>query len=148
MKKLIIGFTSVLLSFNLYAMSFQQIGQIYDGLVKANGFKVAPRLYIDSNSSVNASSGGMRITVYRGMMDFVNNNAEMAMVLGHELAHYSLGHPRSTIPNEYAADARGAQYIQRAGYSKCQGAMVLYRLHNGRSDTHPDSTSRYKRLGC
>lgn len=133
---------------NTYAMSLEHTSQIYNRIANANGFHVAPRLVMSPDNSINASSGGFRITVNKGMLDFMYNDDQMALVLGHELAHYKLGHRGSTISNEYAADRLGALFMQRAGYNKCNGAIFFKRLPYGDSSDHPASYKRIKALGC
>jgi len=46
---------------------------------------------------------------------FVKNADEMALIFGHELAHFTLGHRGSTPSRELAADSLGAQYADKAG---------------------------------
>lgn len=130
------------------AMSMQHTSQIYNRIVQSNGFRIAPRLIEDSSNDINASSGGFRIIVNNGMLKFLNDDNQMALVLGHELAHYKLGHSHSSISNEYAADHLGAIFMQRAGYNKCQGAIFFKRLPYGDSVDHPASWKRIKALGC
>lgn len=42
--------------------------------------------------AVNAFANGEMVTVTQGMMDFVEDDAELAMILGHEIAHNALHH--------------------------------------------------------
>lgn len=138
----------LMVSGSCYSMTFNQAQVVYDTLVARNGFTVHPRLVFDPSKEVNASCSVMRITVNAGMLKFVRNSNELAMILGHELGHFSLHHQGSTPSNEYAADSLGAKYAAKGGYNRCSGADVYRRFHDGPSDTHPDSASRYKRLQC
>jgi beta-barrel assembly-enhancing protease len=65
----------------------------------ASEVTVEPRPYcnyraylVADKSEVNASTDGNVIQVYRGMMDFVRSDDELALVLGHEMAHDVGGH--------------------------------------------------------
>ena len=49
-------------------------------------------LIISSQAIVNASADGNTILVTQGMMDFASDNNELAIVIGHELAHNSMRH--------------------------------------------------------
>jgi hypothetical protein len=49
-----------------------------------------------SSDMVNALADGKRIALTTGMMRFVRNDAELALVIGHEIAHNALQH-RDTI---------------------------------------------------
>ena len=148
MTKIVIGILLCVVIGHAFAMSPKETEQIYRKIVSANRISIAPRLVISNSQEVNASSAGLRITVNRGMLGFVKNQDEMALVLGHELAHYKLGHSHSTPSNEYAADSLGAVMENRAGYNSCNGAAVIYRFHSHDSSTHPDSDSRYSKLKC
>lgn len=46
----------------------------------------------DNASTVNASADGKRLYVTAGMMRFVETDAELALVIGHEMAHNSRSH--------------------------------------------------------
>lgn len=140
-------FLLLLISFNSYAMSFKHVQQIYIRIALANGFNVPP-IFLEYNSNVNAHATWGGVYINSGMLSYVQNDDEMALVLGHELGHYKLGHWRSTPKNEYAADYQGSIYMARAGYRICRGAQALRRFHSPDSDTHPASEKRYHKLGC
>ena len=148
MTKIVIGILLCIVIGHAFAMSTSETEHIYTKIVKANKIVIAPILLFNNDAEVNASSSGLRITVNKGMLEFVRNQDEMALVLGHELAHYRLGHSESTPANEYAADRFGASMENRAGYNSCLGALVIYRFHTGTSSTHPNSYSRYAKLKC
>lgn len=72
---------------------------------------------------VNAYADGQRIRITKGMLWFVNGDAELAMVLSHELAHNVMGHAgvlRSILENKKAreadADYVGLYIMARAGF--------------------------------
>lgn len=138
----------MVISCSSYAMSFNQAEVVYNKLVRSNGFTNYPRLVYSSSRDVNASAGGLRITVNAGLLRFVRNSNELAVVLGHELAHYRLAHHGSTPSNEYAADSLGASYAAKGGYNRCDGAKVILRFHDKGSKTHPPSDKRYNRIKC
>ena len=50
-----------------------------------------PVLY-DDDAAVNAYADGQRIVMQRGIIEFVRNDDELAMIVGHELAHNVLNH--------------------------------------------------------
>ena len=131
-----------------FAMSSSQVRDVYIKLVKANGIHQVPKLIFSKSSEVNAETNGWQIKVNTGMLRNFRSPHEVALVLGHELAHGTLRHNGSTIRNEYAADKLGARYARNTGYNICIGAKVLKRFGNKASKTHPAGTDRYKRLGC
>lgn len=68
-------------------------------------FDVTPRaacpveVKVQENSVVNAYTDGKVVWVTRGMMNFARTDEELALVLGHELAHVSLKHVESKKGN-------------------------------------------------
>lgn len=148
LSKLLMLLVGMLTFVNSYAMGFGHVKEIYDRVTRANGMLYKPVLVVVYDGKVNADAGGGVIRIHSGMLMFARNDSEMAMVLGHELAHGTLGHHSSTIPNEYAADALGAQYMSRAGYNICTGAKLLKRFGDKPSETHPIGSARYSKLGC
>ncbi len=82
------------------------------------------------SKNVNARAHGGTITVTTGLMSFVKTDAEIAFVIGHELAHNRLGHglkakhkgvgwglaPTYALKLELEADYVGMYYLARAGY--------------------------------
>ena len=114
------------------------------------------------SGAVNAYANGNSITVTTAMMDFAKNDAELALVVGHELAHNTMGHVRKAIwntvisgfatrttrPFESEADYVGMYYMVRAGY-KIDGVENFWRrlgVEHPRSivraKTHPVTPQR------
>ena len=92
--------------------------------------KCAYNVRLKLTSRVNAYADGKSITVTTGMMNFVKSDSELALVIGHELAHNTMNHVRKGIwntvisgfahrytrPFEAEADYVGLYYMARAGY--------------------------------
>lgn len=121
---------------------------VYQRITRANGFWVYPILVVRQSPRVQAGNRGVYIYITTGMIKFVKNEHELAVVLGHELAHGKLWHKKSNYLNEYAADKLGAQYAYKAGYNICIGVKILKRFGRKASKTHPSGISRYDRLRC
>jgi hypothetical protein len=68
------------------------------------------------------------------------NDDEFALLAGHEIAHYYLGHKRSALVNELAADRLGAELACKAGYDPIAGASLFRHLRP--SKVHPTSGAR------
>lgn len=72
-------------------------------IVERNGRRLALSIVPDracdypvdlkTDDRINALANGRRITVTTGMMRFVRSDEELALVLGHEMAHNILRHP-------------------------------------------------------
>ncbi|HFB54341.1 MAG TPA: hypothetical protein ENJ46_00335 [Hellea balneolensis] len=85
---------------------------------------------LNFSTAINAFANGRSITVTAAMMDFAIKDEELALVLGHELAHNTMHHVRKAVVNtilsgfatrytrpfEAEADYVGLYYTTRAGY--------------------------------
>lgn len=123
-------------------------------------------LRLSNRSAINAFADGRNITVTAGMMDFVESDSELALIVGHELAHNTMGHirkvlgnyivsfgaTRHTRPFESEADYVGLYYLVRAGYSPENVESFWQRLATkaprgiSRAKTHPTFPDRYLRI--
>lgn len=121
------------------SFSSADVQRIYTRIVVSTATQNAPPISVEKGD-VNAYYDGRHIAVYTGMLQFVRNEDELALVIGHELAHIKWR-------SETKADEVGANYIAIAGYNRCKGALMLKRLGKGDS-VHPSGTIRYKHLGC
>ena len=66
-----------------------------------------PVLLDDDSSEVNAYADGGRVIVSRGMLRFVENDEELALVLAHEVAHNALTHVDKLQQNAMAGTLGG-----------------------------------------
>jgi len=146
MKTLIAGLILFCSSANAY-VSFSELDEIYLDIVNKNGYIFYPELILNTNGVMNAAGVGPYIIIFSGVIPFLRNKDEAAVLLGHELAHSKLGHLASTPHNEYEADRYGAAYAKKAGYNPCEGVKMFLRFGAG-SETHPSGVSRYKQLRC
>ena len=123
-------------------------------------------LRLTNSTAINAYADGRNLTITTGMMDFAESDSELALIVGHELAHNTMGHIRKSITNfivsfggtrytrpfESEADYVGLYYLTRAGYSP-QGVEAFWqRLATlaprsiNRAKTHPTFPDRYLRI--
>ncbi len=128
----------------------------------------ASGLRLQSGSAINAYANGRTITVSAGMMDFVESDDELALIVGHELAHNTMGHIRKSVVNfllsggatrytrpfESESDYVGMYYMVRAGFDPDGVEDVWRRLAEvdprsvNRAKTHPTFPDRYLRLAA
>ena len=119
-------------------------------------------------SDINAYATGRTITITSGMMNFVKSDEELALIIGHELAHNTMSHIRKSITNyilsgmatrytrpfESEADYVGMYYMVRAGYDPENVEDVWRRLALinlkavARAKTHPTYPNRYVSLAA
>ena len=64
--------------------------------------------FLRNDDSVNAFADGSRIIVTSGMMRFAQSDDELAFVIGHELAHNTMGHIESKTGNMILGGIIGA----------------------------------------
>lgn len=62
---------------------------------------------LELDEGVNAYADGEKIMVTRGMLRFVESDAELALVIGHEIAHNAMGHSDSKQQNALGGAAGG-----------------------------------------
>ena len=123
---------------------------------------------LSPTSTINAYADGNKITMTAGMMNFVKNDDELALILGHELGHNTMGHIRKVVTNlivtlgktrytrpfESEADYVGMYYMVRAGYNPDNVEDVWRRLALTnpksvvRAKTHPAYPDRYLTLAA
>lgn len=136
-----------------------EIMEIYINLAKVSGQEdIAPPLQIAEKDTINAYTTKDGIVIFRGIIDALDNIDELALVIGHELSHYLLGHvfvdretPKSkTRIEELQADKYGAILMMLAGYNLDSGRDMLLVLKDLFGDVmdadHPDNAFRYAQL--
>lgn len=124
------------------------------------------RLRLSSSGAINAYADGRNITLTAAMMDFVKTDQELALIIGHELGHNTMGHIRKIVGNyiislggtrytrpfESEADYVGLYYMVRAGYSPVGVEDFWRRLATkaprsvNRAKTHPTFPDRFLRI--
>lgn len=123
---------------------------------------------LTQTSTINAYADGKNITMTAGMMNFVKNDDELALIIGHELGHNTMGHIRKIVSNiiltagatrytrpfESESDYVGMYYMVRAGYSP-EGVEDFWRRlavtnpkYVARDKTHPRYPNRYLSLAA
>ena len=116
-----------------------QSGEIRKRVANDNGYEtLAPApstscgypVNLKFSTAINAYANGKAITVTTGMMEFTERDEELALIVGHELAHNTMRHVPKSIRNlllsgfatrttrlfESEADYVGLYYMARAGF--------------------------------
>ncbi len=140
-------------------ISDAQVFEIYRQIVAASGqTQDALPLRIENNPEVNAYNDGHQVGIYRGLIASAKNKDEIALILGHEVAHGMLQHlGKLNTPDAYEtsvmegnADKYGAFLAMKAGYDVCVGREVFYRwmCENGNALglSHPANGYRFLEL--
>lgn len=126
------------------------------------------KIKLSMRSTINAYATGREITITSGMMNFTKNDEELALIIGHELAHNTMGHIRKIVGNtilsgfatrytrpfESESDYVGLYYLARAGYDMTEVEDVWRRMaligprSVARAKTHPTYPDRFLRLAA
>lgn len=123
-------------------ISQQQAISVYKRLVKVIKLKRYPRLVIFHDKEIDAGTNGSEIYITDSMLKFIRNKHELALILGHELAHAQGSH------QEIRADVIGARVMEDAGYNRCIGIQHIKHMQRvygdeGADAQHPDWSRRY-----
>jgi predicted Zn-dependent protease len=161
-----LGSLVVLGTFTIYNTHFtqeaqdQKLREIYKQLIANTGqSQNALPLIISEELVDNAYNDGKKIVIFRGLINNTESWDEVALILGHEIAHGMLGHlsnwPENINANEIAvleanADKMGAVYMMKAGYDVCKGRNVFKRWKeesgNALGQSHPEYSYRFDEL--
>lgn len=133
----------------IYAKILAQTGQVQDAL---------PLVIVDK-SVINAYNNGQEVVIFTGIIDYTKNDDEIALILGHEIAHGMLRHtyfkefrssPYEISVAEGNTDKMGAVYIMKAGYDICKARNLWLRMGkedgNYQGGDHPTAAYRYTEL--
>jgi beta-barrel assembly-enhancing protease len=111
----------------------------------------ASRVQIVAGGSINAQADGRYVQINAAMLDFAASDDELAVIVGHELAHNILRHRALKTPSkqaEYAADRMGVWLMARAGYD-VDAVIPFWTRFEKRTNagifadgTHPSSKKR------
>ncbi len=80
-------------------LTVERAGPLQIGLIPVDVCNY-PVNYI-ADDTVNAYADGSHVVVTRGMLRFATTDRELALVVGHELAHNIMGHVRKTMGNRF-----------------------------------------------
>ncbi len=136
------------------ANKVELVNKIYKRLYDVAGFKEMPPIFLVSTPEVNAWTDGSSIVVTTALLDFLENENELALIIAHEMSHDILAQTTDgTIQNqprmEENADRLGSFLMMQAGYDLCSGREFMQRFYDTygeppASDIHPPWVTRYK----
>ena len=117
----------------------------------------ASRTMLDTGNSLDAYSDTSDVAVTAALIDFTANDDELALIVGHELAHVILHRPPGAPPAnalaaEQDADVLGAHIASCAGYDAARAAAFWPRfetldpMRRERLATHPSPGQREQRI--
>ncbi|MBN1865134.1 MAG: M48 family metalloprotease, partial [Victivallales bacterium] len=83
-----------------YATAVERVGRNIAEVSEAPGFKWEFRTFESQEANAFCLPGG-KVAVYTGIFKFVDNDAELATVIGHEVAHAIARHGGERLSHEY-----------------------------------------------
>jgi len=145
-----------------YVLSQEKVQEVYDKIYAASGEDLKnkrPIKWVEDNDGINAYATYYTIVVFKGLGDAVKNDDELALVIGHELSHITMGHilkkseGEESREHESLSDKMGSFYMMKAGYNVCKGRgffLNLQKLGMKGGISHPNTMWRYNQLnvGC
>jgi hypothetical protein len=121
------------------------------------------RVRLARSGQTNAFATGRYVVMTTSMLDFVRNDDELAVVLGHEMAHDIFGHPATRSEEgilsglgihpsnvwkrEAEADRFGLRLMAAAGYD-LRAAIPFWRRYLGKYDWFPQIFRSHPSLGA
>ena len=122
-----------------HQLTEQDVKEVYDNLAKYTGMAKPPIYVSSSYSTINAWWDGEGITITQGFLVRLNSKSELAAILGHEIAHYTLDHMdldglQDTRVTEANADKYSIYLMLRAGYDVCAARRVFENLRETEGD--------------
>jgi hypothetical protein len=121
------------------------------------------RVRLARSTQVNAFATGRTVVMTTAMLGFLRGDDELAVVLGHELAHNIFGHPATRDEEgllaglgikpsamwkrEEAADRFGLRLMHAAGYN-LDAAIPFWRRYLGKYDWFPQIFRSHPSLGA
>lgn len=121
------------------------------------------RVRLARSGQTNAFASGRYVIMTTSMLDFVRSDDELAVVLGHEMAHDILGHPATRSEEgvlaglgihasniwrrEEIADRFGLRLMAAAGYD-LSAAIPFWRRYLGKYDWFPQIFRSHPSLGA
>jgi PDZ domain/Peptidase family M48 len=121
------------------------------------------RVRLARSTQVNAFATGRTVVMTLSMLNFLRNDDELAVVLGHELAHNIFHHrairseegilhglgikPSAVWKREEAADRFGLRLMAAAGYD-LDSAIPFWRRYLGKYDWFPQIFRSHPSLGA
>lgn len=121
------------------------------------------RVRLARSTQVNAFATGRTVVMTTAMLKFLRSDEELAVVLGHELAHNIFGHrqmrneegilrglglkPSAVWKREEAADRFGLRLMAAAGYD-LDAAIPFWRRYLGKYDWFPQIFRSHPSLGA
>lgn len=138
----------------------EDIQKIYAKLLAVTGQSQDDMpLRIVNRNEINAYTDGNEVVLYKGIIRYAKNEDEIAMILGHEIAHKMLRHTHydefrhdslEISVGEANADKLGAVYMIKAGYDICKARQLWKRMQIEHGDyqgyDHPTYGYRYDQL--
>ncbi|MCK5804322.1 MAG: M48 family metallopeptidase [Lentisphaeria bacterium] len=126
-----------------------RVGDALKKTVKASGYDWEFKLFESKQANAFCLPGG-KIAVYEGLFDFLRNDAELAAVVGHEIAHATARHGGERMTQAlavnlgtaallYATSGQGAEQQQRwllayTGISNLGVILPYSRVHEYAAD--------------
>lgn len=137
----------------------EKISTVFRKLIHDNELKRAPIITEINRKSASANTNlyTKSINITTGILPYIDNDDELAFILGHELAHVQESYKGgiklismyfNSKKYEYKADLNALDYMVKSGYNPVAGIIIGEKLFDeplwdwGFTYTHPKGTKR------
>lgn len=136
----------------------EKISMVTKNLMVKNKFAHRAPVIVVSNKQVNATTNTFdrRIEIYSGVLGVIDNDDELAFIIGHEMAHaaesysgimkFFIASGWNSKSYEYKADMKAIDYMVSAGYDPVSAIIIGNKLFGEPfwdwGQTHPKGSKR------
>lgn len=137
----------------------EKVSMVTKKLIIKNQFNKRAPVIVTSNKEVNAVTNPLtrKIEIYSGLLGLIDNDDELAFIIGHEMAHAveSYQGPLKVLITlwnsknyEYKSDLKSVDYMVKAGYDPISAIIILNKFGAepvsdwGFLSSHPKSSKR------
>jgi len=153
------AFADFLMSESRFYENVDKITAIGNKIIKDNNLKRVPFVLSPANKTINANSNLYQktVTIYTGIMPYLDNDDELAYILAHEISHSTEAYGGATKliamsfnskKYEYKADLNAVDYMVKSGYNPIAAIITTNKINPeplwdwGFTSTHPKGSKR------
>lgn len=154
------AFADFLMSESKFYQNVDRVTAMGAKIIKDNNLKRVPIILTPANKTINACSSKYykTVTIYTGILPYLDNDDELAYILAHEISHSMEAYDGAikiyiamrfnSKKYEYKADLNGIDYMVKSGYNPIAAIIAAGKIFAeplwdwGFTSTHPKGSKR------